>query len=192
MDQASAGTHVKRIHILPLGDVDRGLLEGLAQALPREMKHECELLPFGLEISSTFNSSRGQFHSTEILARMAASVNGDTWRLLGVTDADLYVPILTFVFGEAQLPGTMALVSTHRLRQEFYGLSSDEHLVEERLLKEAVHELGHTFGLVHCDDIACVMAASHAVEWIDLKGSHYCSACTIAIAAARDRLSRHA
>jgi archaemetzincin len=186
MDQASAGTHVKRIHILPLGDIDRRLLEGIAQALLREMKWECRLLSSGMDISSAFNTSRSQFHSTEILARMASCVNGNTWRLLGVTGVDLYIPILTFVFGEAQLQGTMALVSTHRLRQEFYGLPSDERLLNERLLKEAVHELGHTFGLTHCDDTDCVMAASHAVEWIDLKSSHYCPACTSAIAAAEN------
>jgi archaemetzincin len=181
MDQASAGTHVKRIHILPLGDVDRRLLEGLAQILPREMKRSCEVLTESMDISPAFNGSRGQFYSTEILARLASRADGRTWRLLGVTDVDLYIPILTFVFGEAQLQGTMALVSTHRLRQEFYGLPSDQRLLAERLFKEAVHELGHTFGLTHCDDTGCVMAASHAVEWIDLKNSHYCAACTSAI-----------
>ena len=87
------------------------------------------------------------------------------------------MPILTFVFGEAQLNNTCAVVSSHRLRQEFYGLPASPELLRERLRKEAVHELGHTFGLTHCRDYECVMAASHAVERIDLKGSHFCGHC---------------
>jgi archaemetzincin len=94
-----------------------------------------------------------------------------------VVSADLYIPILTFVFGEAQLKGSCAVVSLHRLRQEFYGLPADPQLLTSRLIKEAVHELGHTLGIPHCEDYGCVMAPSHAVEWIDLKNSGFCEAC---------------
>jgi archaemetzincin len=100
--------------------------------------------------------------------------------MLGVSAVDLYIPILTFVFGEAQVGGPCAVVSAHRLRQEFYGLAPDHELFRERLLKEAVHELGHTLSLTHCDDYRCVMASSHAVEWIDLKESRLCPACRAA------------
>jgi len=100
-----------------------------------------------------------------------------TARVLGVTLVDLYIPILTFVFGEAQLQGSCALVSGHRLRQEFYGLPTNPSLFRERLLKEAVHELGHTLTLAHCEDFECVMAPSHGVEWIDLKASSFCRGC---------------
>ncbi|MBI3470125.1 MAG: hypothetical protein HY013_02060, partial [Candidatus Solibacter usitatus] len=74
---------------------------------------------------------------------------------------------LTFVFGEAQLEGRCALVSFHRLREEFYGLPARPDLLGERLLKEAVHEVGHTFGLRHCGRWSCVMALTHAVERLD-------------------------
>jgi hypothetical protein len=104
-------------------------------------------------------------------------------RLLGVTSLDLYIPTLTFVFGEAQLRGPCAVVSIHRLRQEFYGLPRDPRLAADRLLKEAVHELGHTLGLRHCDDYHCAMAPSHAVEWIDLKSPRLCPDCQSRVAA---------
>jgi archaemetzincin len=104
-------------------------------------------------------------------------VTPDSWRILGVTAVDLYIPILTFVFGEAQMGGPCAVVSSYRLRQEFYGLPADKDLLRDRLLKEAVHEIGHTLNLTHCDDYRCAMAPSHAVEWIDLKDSGLCSAC---------------
>jgi len=90
---------------------------------------------------------------------------------------DLYIPILTFVFGEAQIGGPCGLVSAHRLRQEFYGLPRDGEMLRQRLLKEAVHEIGHTLALTHCDDYQCAMAPSHAVEWIDLKETTLCETC---------------
>ncbi len=108
---------------------------------------------------------------------MQRHINSNTWRLLGVTEFDLYIPILTFVFGEAQLGGSAAVVSYHRLMQEFYGLPADLDLLANRLLIEAVHELGHTLRLTHCHDYQCAMAPSHAVEWIDIKDSGFCEEC---------------
>ena len=172
---------MKRMQLLPLGEIDGRQIRELAESLSREMRRPCDVLSAELDLSWSFNPSRAQHHSTEILARMASHVTPETWRLLGVTAVDLYIPILTFVFGEAQLNGTLALVSTHRLRQEFYGFPGDEQLVSARLLKEAVHELGHTFGLRHCADTECAMAPSHAVEWIDLKNAHFCRTCAAAI-----------
>ena len=49
--------------------------------------------------------------------------------------------------------------------------------LSQRLLKESVHELGHTLDLRHCQDYRCVMASSHAVEWIDLRESTLCDSC---------------
>ncbi len=97
--------------------------------------------------------------------------------MLGVASVDLYIPILTFVFGEAQLAGTCAVISGYRLRQQFYGLPGDEDILGQRLVKEAVHELGHTLALTHCEDFDCVMAPSHSVEWIDLKQQTFCGSC---------------
>ena len=108
---------------------------------------------------------------------MQPLVRPQDWRLLGVTDVDLYIPILKYVFGEAQIAGPCALVSAYRLRQEFSGLDRDDGLLGQRLLKESVHELGHTLELRHCQDYRCVMASSHAVEWIDLRETTLCNSC---------------
>ena len=102
-------------------------------------------------------------------------------RVLGVTACDLYVPVLTFVFGEAQLGGACALVSTARLNEEFYGMPPREELTRERLIKEAVHELGHTFGLRHCNYCRCVMSSSHAVELLGVKEARFCAACRMQV-----------
>ncbi|MGO9268750.1 MAG: archaemetzincin family Zn-dependent metalloprotease [Terriglobia bacterium] len=157
-------------------------LNRLASAISAELRVRCEVVPTALDPAPSFHSGRQQYHSTDLLARMQKHLTPSCWRVLGVTPLDLYIPILTFVFGEAQLEGGCALVSTYRLRQEFYGLPSDPDLLLQRLAKEAIHELGHTLGLTHCEDYECVMAPSHAVEWIDLKSSHACRECRRAIA----------
>ncbi len=174
---------MKYLQLLPIGMIDGRLLEDLGPALARRFRMPCELLPDALDGEFAFHAERQQYHSSEILARMQSFVGPETWRLLGVTDSDLYIPILTFVFGEAQVGGPCAVVSSHRLLQEFYGLQADRNLLRERLLKEAVHEIGHTLQLTHCDDYRCVMAASHAVEWIDLKDSALCPHCMARVVA---------
>lgn len=168
---------MKRLQLLPVGEVDGSLLRELKRALPDCFHIECELLSTALDPEPSYHNERQQYHSSELLHRMQNFVGPDCERLLGVTEVDLYIPILTFVFGEAQMNGPCAVVSFHRLRQEFYGLPADEEVLRERLVKEAFHELGHTFHLTHCEDYRCVMSASHAVEWIDLKERFFCKAC---------------
>jgi archaemetzincin len=90
---------------------------------------------------------------------------------------DLFNPVLTYVFGEAQLSARGAVVSSRRLRPEMYGLPENVPLLQARLETEAVHELGHTFGLLHCLEPTCVMHASSYVEEIDLKESRFCPGC---------------
>ena len=168
---------MKYLQLLPVGMMDGRLLEELGPALARRFRMPCELLPDALDPEFAFHAERQQYHSSEMLARMQELVGPETWRLLAVTERDLYIPILTFVFGEAQIGGACAIVSSHRLTQEFYGLQPDRELLRERLLKECVHEVGHTLALTHCDDYRCAMASSHAVEWIDLKDDMLCAQC---------------
>jgi archaemetzincin len=96
---------------------------------------------------------------------------------MGVINLDLFLPIFTFQFGQAQLGGLSAILSTFRLHNKFYGLEEDTALYEERIRKEAVHELGHTFGLVHCYNPVCVMRSSTYVENVDQKSLDFCSTC---------------
>ncbi|MGA2858064.1 MAG: archaemetzincin [Candidatus Sulfotelmatobacter sp.] len=165
------------VHLLPVGKVETSLLEDLRSAIPQCLHVACEILPVSLDPVLSYHAERQQYHSSEILQRMHALVRPEDWRLLGIADVDLYIPILKYVFGEAQMGGPCALVSSHRLRQEFYGLNRDDALLTQRLLKESIHELGHTLDLRHCQDYRCAMASSHAVEWIDLRASTLCDSC---------------
>jgi archaemetzincin len=168
---------MKKLQLLAVGAVDARLLEWLSTALYEKFRVPAEVLSPTLDPAFALHAERQQYHSSEILAAMQRHINNNTWRLLGVTALDLYIPILTFVFGEAQLGGSGAVVSYHRLRQEFYGLPADLDLLANRLLIEAVHEVGHTLRLTHCHDYRCAMAPSHAVEWIDIKDSGFCEDC---------------
>jgi archaemetzincin len=171
---------VKPIHLIPLtnGNGALGLdrLEHLAATLARIFRTPCRIRPDTFDMAFSYDAGRRQYYSTAILQRLERASDPDA-RILGVTPCDLYVPVLTFVFGEAQLDGNCAVVSTARLGDEFYGLPPREELFRERLVKEAAHELGHTFGLRHCRDWRCVMTSSHAVERLDVKGAEFCSAC---------------
>ena len=174
---------MKIISLMPVGAVDRTLLEPLAAGLTQRLRVACSILPDGLEVEFAFNPLRQQYHSSEILKKILERPTSETWKVLGVTEMDLYIPVLTFVFGEAQISDGGAVVSTHRLRQEFYGLPTDPQLLQERLLKESLHELGHTYGLRHCSDYTCVMSASNGVERIDLKQAEFCPTCALGIPA---------
>lgn len=169
------------ISLVPVGEVVRGHLETLAEGLTARLGVTCSLHGQALDASAAFNPQRRQYASTEILKQLAPHLSADTWRVLGVTELDLFIPVLTFVFGEAQLGGRAALVSLRRLRQEFYGMPPDPELLEARLLKESMHELGHTLGLHHCSAYRCAMSSSHAVESIDLKEADFCARCRPAL-----------
>jgi archaemetzincin len=169
---------MRPIRVVAVGAIETKLLPPVATALARELSTTAKLADQRVDAAFAHHPERNQYHSTAIIDYLLshAHLDGDE-TIVGVTDLDLYIPILTFVFGEAQLGGTCAIVSHHRLAQEFYGLPPDKNLLLDRLIKEAVHETGHTAGLTHCDDYECVMAASHSVEWLDLKGTGLCEEC---------------
>jgi archaemetzincin len=127
-----------------------------------------------------YDPRRKQWSTSKILAWMATA--GPPGKVLAVTDQDLFIPILTFVFGEAQLGGRAAVVSTARLGEP--GLP-DPRVALERLAKEAVHELGHCYGLVHCDSPGCVMGRSSTARDVDRKRGEFCPRC-------RDRVAGRA
>ncbi len=172
---------MKPIHLIALANGGGAgpalnVLEALAASLACAFQTPCQIQPDLLDISFALDAGRHQYHSTAILQRLERHCDLDS-RILGVTSCDLFVPVLTFVFGEAQLDGNCATVSLARLREEAYGLPPREDLLRERLLKQAVHELGHTFGLRHCADWRCVMTSSHAVERVDVKSAEFCAVC---------------
>lgn len=89
--------------------------------------------------------------------------------------------VFSWVFGAAQMNGTSAVVSLHRLCPSFLGLPEDHALLRLRVASEAVHEMGHMFGLSHCQNRNCPMSFSSSPEEIDIKGSRLCDSCRVRI-----------
>ena len=129
------------------------------------------------DLFPVYDPVRDQYNSTGLLLQLIKENPPETFRVLGVTELDLFIPIFTFLFGEAQLKGIGALVSAHRLHNQFYGIPENQDLFKSRLLKEGIHELGHTFGLIHCFTLNCVMKSSTYVEEIDQKSLSFCKLC---------------
>lgn len=125
-----------------------------------------------------YSAARGQWLSSAFLAWLLARLPPGGVRLLGLTERDLFLPVLSFVYGQAQLEGKVAVVSLARLRPEFHGLPPDPATVERRAAVEAVHELGHTFGLVHCAERSCPMSLSIDLPDLDRKTAEPCRACS--------------
>lgn len=177
---ASLGEKQVKLAILPLGPANpktlRAIESGLCKAFP---EITCKILEDGLAIpQDAYHQSRKQYHSTTLLAKINNYAGENRIkRVLGVTDVDLYVPGLNFVFGEAYSPGRVALISLLRLKQEFYGLPPDRELFLERAVKEAVHEVGHTIGLKHCRNHSCVMFFSNSISDTDKKKALFCGEC---------------
>jgi archaemetzincin len=130
-----------------------------------------------LEIEPSFSAERGQYFSTSLIAETIKLTDDYDGKILVLAEFDLFVPVFTYVFGEAQLNGKHAIVSVCRLHEEFHSGETNDELLLERSLKEILHELGHTFGLIHCRDWECVMHVSQGIEEIDIKGKGFCHLC---------------
>ena len=128
-----------------------------------------------------FDVRRGQYSSVAVMRAFAAAAPAGDAKVVGICERDLFIPMLTFVFGQAQLGGRLAVVSLARLRQEFYGLPADRTAFLARALKEVAHELGHTFGLAHCPDQACSMSVSTDIRQVDGKRAEYCRSCAAVV-----------
>lgn len=164
------------ISLIPMGKVDETSLEALRQGLARVLSQRSQIGDIIELPQERWHQHRGQHLASLLLARLPSPASsGD--RVLGVVDVDIFAPGLNFVFGEADIAGKRGLISLKRLRQEFYGLPQDENLFRQRALKEAVHELGHTYGLGHCPDAACVMHFSNSLHDTDVKGWNFCPSC---------------
>ncbi len=166
-------------YITAIGEVDSSALTVATNAIEGAFGFRPRpLAPLAVP-AGAFEAARNQFSSVAMLKELAARTPADCFRVLALTEKDLFIPMLTFLFGQAQLGGRVALVSLARLRQEFYGMPHNALVLAARTAKETLHEVGHTFNLLHCTDAGCAMALSTGILALDAKRAAFCPACKL-------------
>jgi archaemetzincin len=184
-----------RIGILPVGqlksEATSRIQEALSIAFPETI---VTIMEKGISLpDGAFNEGRNQYRSDMILTAIKeyAATKPEFDHVLGVLDVDIFTSAMNFVFGEAEHPGKVALISLWRLRPGFYHQASNEELFDERSAKEAVHEIGHTLGLMHCSNPFCVMHFSNSILETDVKKTFFCNKCSIKVERALGDRGRH-
>src|SRR5450432_2511579 len=168
---------MKYLYVGATEEVDREALAAVTERVGAQFGGAVRGLELG-SVEFAFDRDRGQYGSIAVLEMLLRRCPDDALKLLAVTERDLFIPVLTFVFGQAQLGGRTGVVSLARLRQEFYGLVRNDTVLLERAHKEVLHETGHLFGLVHCADRRCAMSLATGVRQIDGKDAAFCAPCS--------------
>jgi archaemetzincin len=164
-----------KITFEPLGPIADDITETLKDSVGRIFGCPTEIGSGLCDLAPAHDPARNQYISSNLLALLRKPQRNE--RVVGITEVDLFVHRLDYVFGEAEPSSGRAIVSLCRLRQEYYGLAADEAVFYDRAVKEIVHELGHTFGLGHCPDNRCVMHFSNGLADTDLKEAQFCTRC---------------
>ena len=167
----------QNITILAFGFFEKDFLEKLAKSVQDEFSLPVNTRDAHVDLSEYFDPARRQYNGNQLLQKVTTMAGEDSAKTVGLFHVDLFIPILTYIFGQAHLGGPSAIVSLYRLLNERYGMAEDETLLLDRTGKEIIHELGHTFGLIHCHVPTCVMRSGTYVEDIDQKESHLCHLC---------------
>ena len=165
------------ITLISFGFFGKNLLEQVAEAVKSEYNCTLNLKEGHIDLSEFYDPVRRQYNGNSLLKFVDVLPVSDPGKTIGLFSVDLFIPILTYIFGQAYLGGRTGIASLYRLNNESYGMKADDMLLLNRFKKEVIHELGHTFGLIHCSTPTCVMRSSTYVEDIDQKEQSLCAGC---------------
>jgi archaemetzincin len=171
------------ITLISFGYFEKGLLSQIEKDVSAEFSVPVYIRNGHLDLTEFYDPVRNQYDGNRLLKKIGALYSTDTSKTLGLFNVDLFIPILTYIYGQAFLNGCCGIASVFRLKNERYGLKRDDKIFVDRFRKEVIHELGHTFGLIHCINPVCVMRSSTYVEDIDQKSHHLCPHCSAGLEA---------
>ena len=166
-----------RVELVRIGTVAPGVLQRLAGELGPCLARRVAIAPFTIDPVRAFDPLRRQYRVDDLLAALLDPPPPGDVRRVGITNLDIFLPVFTHVLGLAQHGGPVAVVSLYRLRPDEPDHPDPEGVLRRRLVREVLHELGHTLGLVHCHVPWCAMRASRVAEEIDLKDAAWCRSC---------------
>jgi archaemetzincin len=165
------------ILLISYGQFEEYFLERIARDVEGEFLLPAIVEEGHFDLSEHYDPQRRQYDGNAILKKIDSAYSFPFIKKVGLFRVDLFIPILTYIFGQATFKGNTGIASIYRLRNEQYGMKKDEVLLLSRFKKVVIHELGHTFGLIHCLIPTCVMRSSTYVEDIDQKSQHLCTKC---------------
>jgi archaemetzincin len=165
------------ITLISFGYFREDFLKNVADAVEHEYPFSVNIRDGHLDLSEFYDPVRRQYNGTKLLEEVNRMFSSNSDKTIGLFSVDLFIPILTYIFGQAFLKGSTGIASHYRLSNERYGINSDNNYILDRFKKEVIHELGHTFGLIHCHVPTCVMRSSTYVEDIDQKSPNLCLNC---------------
>ena len=167
----------KGVELISFGYFEKDFLGKIAGSVTREFNIPVHIKEGHLDLSEFYDPARRQYNGNLLLKEVDTQYASDSVKTFGLFYVDLFIPILTYIFGQAFLGGRTGIASIYRLSNERYGLKELDDYLITRFTKEVIHELGHTFGLIHCHVPDCVMGSSTYVEDIDQKSAHLCTKC---------------
>jgi archaemetzincin len=167
----------KSILLVSHGQFEDYFLETISEDITCEynlavISEECHA-----DLNDFYDPTRRQYNANKMIKFLEEQSDINALKTLCLCQIDLFIPILTYIFGQAVYNGKTCIASLYRLKNEPYGMKSDDDLVLDRFRKVVIHELGHTFGLIHCHVPSCVMRSSTYVEDLDQKKIHLCNHC---------------
>ena len=171
------------IRLIPVGNVSQKMLEQLPRALNSAFHCHVKILP-KLEVpKQAFNQWRKQYDGEKMMSLLSGEKQGvyidKEIPAVFITDADIYYKGMNYVYGLENPGQATAIVSIARLSPEFYGNASNLFILQERILKECAHEIGHHLGLDHCRHTLCVMSFSPSITDVDNKKKNFCAHCKL-------------
>jgi archaemetzincin len=162
-----------KICVMPIGEVAESDLAFVCDVVEASFGREAVVYePLPLE-ESYYYPERGQYGANGFLRYVEANAPRGAYRVVGTTAQDVFAGDLNFLFGMGRCPGKCAVISTYRL--DFYCDKSEQRLI--RLAKLTVHELGHTFGLLHCRQPLCIMKFAEGYATLDFVKLATCTRC---------------
>jgi archaemetzincin len=176
-----------QIILSPIGEFSSGLIDPVVRIVSNAFGFDTILTPILQDIEFARDTARNQYHSTPILQRLAAEAPARAIKVAALCRVDLFIPILTYVYGEAQLNGRACIISSYRLDDSLVGAEPEERFVS-RMAKETIHELGHTFDLRHCPDPVCLMHYCRNESDVDRKSDQFCRYCKVLLGDALGKL----
>ena len=168
---------LQNITLVSFGYFEEDFLKNIAEAVKHEFRYPVNLKEGHLDLSEYYHPERRQYNGIKLLKEVDSSFASDSDKTIGLFSVDLFIPILTYIFGQAFLNGRTGIASLYRFSNERYGMKADVEIILDRFKKEVIHELGHTFGLIHCHNPTCVMRSGTYVEDIDQKSANLCLKC---------------